>query len=698
MGKEKKKGSSVRLAESVALLSILDQVPGAALLHAVPKRPNDTDGRSLSIEQEVEICTSLSFIAGISDEACDVMAVAVEERQDPRRIHIKVAINKSISSDGEEILQKVIEGFKGIFGSLTKVANDDSNIKSSQILCDIIDVSRDRILKRLRSAKIKSSSRQTGKPTLLAMLKTFIVAVESDKQNALFQQCSHHAKQLVAKLEAVEETAPGIKEKKCLRRLIDAVGRFLDLIDMKQVLLQLKNQHTKLLDPNTGDAILDRLKKIAHYHSVAICLFEYAKIKEVFKSSQVEAISQLPGLIPANHVSTDLAYALNSISLPYDAQNTLVQKIKIQKKAYRNYDPTEKFSETVKRTLSSGKVHAEVQLMFHYEMTQPSLRPRTIVSTKSACFLCNTLFRLHGKYHIPSTHGKLYPGWLLPSNAGQLSTTLTEQLNTVVQGYNRRIAEKLLSNTQRARFYSGNESIVYELAVRLPALAGSVISTVASSIRQASRLSAYPRSSTSIETIRPFGANRNESNVTRVPEISREPISGLESLPRQSQQIVILSAHHPSSIISQSSTVGGTPIGCDESILAREEGIAERPVLLESWKGEKMPGGFSVPADQQDDDPSCVRNPSDATGAQQSGSTTPSIFSGQHVSGTTSLTQGGKRSFTLYPDAGPTHVQIESLALSLDYPGKADTNVKSSKAAVVAEVEWLPDVTLHPPR
>ena len=61
-------------------------------------------------------------------------------------------------------------------------------------------------------------------------------------------------------------------------------------------------------------------------------------------------------------------------------------------------------------------VHAEVQLLVHYEFSiRPSV-PRVICSTKKACFLCDLLFKLHGRFHIPSTHGKLYEKWTLPAS------------------------------------------------------------------------------------------------------------------------------------------------------------------------------------------------------------------------------------------------------------------------------------------
>ncbi len=48
------------------------------------------------------------------------------------------------------------------------------------------------------------------------------------------------------------------------------------------------------------------------------------------------------------------------------------------------------------------------------ELNSERLRPRTISSSKSACYLCDLFFRLHGQYHVPRTHGRLYHRWTLP--------------------------------------------------------------------------------------------------------------------------------------------------------------------------------------------------------------------------------------------------------------------------------------------
>lgn len=61
-----------------------------------------------------------------------------------------------------------------------------------------------------------------------------------------------------------------------------------------------------------------------------------------------------------------------------------------------------------------GRIHAEIKLLFFYEANPELNRPRVICSNKSACYLCNLFFEIHGGFIMPRTHGRLYGRWLLP--------------------------------------------------------------------------------------------------------------------------------------------------------------------------------------------------------------------------------------------------------------------------------------------
>ncbi len=60
------------------------------------------------------------------------------------------------------------------------------------------------------------------------------------------------------------------------------------------------------------------------------------------------------------------------------------------------------------------KVHAEIQLLFFYELNSKRLRSRVIYFSKSACYLCHLFFKLHDQFYISRTHDRLYYKWTLP--------------------------------------------------------------------------------------------------------------------------------------------------------------------------------------------------------------------------------------------------------------------------------------------
>lgn len=96
------------------------------------------------------------------------------------------------------------------------------------------------------------------------------------------------------------------------------------------------------------------------------------------------------------------------------------------------------------------KVHAEIQLLFFYELHPELPRPRFICSSKSACYMCNLFFSIHGGFHIPRTHGKLYDKWTLPTWL-ELPTERHSELNRVSTLLKQTIDEKAVQASQRRR-------------------------------------------------------------------------------------------------------------------------------------------------------------------------------------------------------------------------------------------------------
>ncbi|KAK8039835.1 hypothetical protein PG993_008246 [Apiospora rasikravindrae] len=125
-------------------------------------------------------------------------------------------------------------------------------------------------------------------------------------------------------------------------------------------------------------------------------------------------------------------------------------------------DANRMYAEKTRRTLKEGKVHAEIQLLFHCEQENFKFPPRVVCSSKDACFLCNTFILMHGKMHTPRSHGKLYPGWRLPNmGSTKLHSRFVQQLDNLTRGS----LDTLLLRGTKTFYHDPNESTIFTLPV-----------------------------------------------------------------------------------------------------------------------------------------------------------------------------------------------------------------------------------------
>ncbi|KFY08763.1 hypothetical protein V492_05932 [Pseudogymnoascus sp. VKM F-4246] len=115
-------------------------------------------------------------------------------------------------------------------------------------------------------------------------------------------------------------------------------------------------------------------------------------------------------------LKTHLPNTLSKVGGYYSAASSLVCAARDKKCRLFHTVLVETFRVDVPPSLHKNhfKVHAEIQLLFFYELHEDLPRPRIICSSKSACYLCNLFFSLHGIFYIPRTHGRLYKKWKLP--------------------------------------------------------------------------------------------------------------------------------------------------------------------------------------------------------------------------------------------------------------------------------------------
>lgn len=217
-------------------------------------------------------------------------------------------------------------------------------------------------------------------------------------------------------------------------KLVSRVAEFMEKVPLRDVVESLKDHP---MDNLAKFRLHNCLSKVARYRQSAIFLSRMVTRIPILRRVTIhhvcleEAAFQRPSLVPA---SSNLTTALKAIpnragflkitSFPSWAQKSQQQ-----------------FTTKLEKVLQQSKFHAEVQIVAHYEAADPDLAfPRVIAASKDACYLCHAFIKLHGKFSMPKSHGKLYTGWRLPA------TQRFEALGCILQDF---LEQEIRTNVMR---------------------------------------------------------------------------------------------------------------------------------------------------------------------------------------------------------------------------------------------------------
>jgi OTT_1508-like deaminase len=297
----------------------------------------------------------------------------------------------------------------------------------------VVSMNQNRILCRMRSshakwdcnfAKIKSS-----KPALLPQLLEKMRKTLSDRHMGIFREDISQLQRFTETLEAM--------------RLEDA--RSLPGVSLLAQILKIINRlhHSTCL----RDIYLSTVRKLAHYVSVSRFLLEQARLKRVLSTMTVQIVRFEP---IASEDSVPSPEDLRSLFTIRDSTTSIPQILD------RLVPPVRWNQTNNKDTIVRGRigelmrnkwpVHAEIQLLFYYELNSSAVSPRVIYSTKKPCFLCSLFFSLHGKFHIPPTHGRLYEKWALPAEIANLTGSEAESLGLKLAAFKGALVDCILSS------------------------------------------------------------------------------------------------------------------------------------------------------------------------------------------------------------------------------------------------------------
>lgn len=481
MVSETQRRQNLFLAENAALLSLLSKAPIASQSNPRTAIAGPDPTRLLSFERESSLTNTLAFLSGISDDPSHVVATCVEELPRGNGIRVVVAINKMHPSSGNDVLARIKSGLEEIFRRLAQLkdgisstisAADSDAILQDRVLDAIILMCTNRILGRIGSQRSDAVYFKKGRAFFGSTIQQSIDAVH---QHAWKKKASPRADKFIKSaallLERLEDLE-GCPQKDVLpriKRVLRAAHRLDTATDFDKVFSGITS---KELNPTTRTGFESRLKKLAMYQQCSLYLFQMAKDSPLFENAAVTCVSLDTQLFARSGTTPDNSCLASCISRCRGATKNL-PKTKAIKTTLNTNDSD--FRLTVQKILRESRVHAEVQIVCYYELHPAAKKPRVICSSKDACYLCKLFIQLHGTYHIPRTHGNLYPGWrLLPIPAlDDIQARFNISLEAKIGEFISRISNAPNSGVMLSQ--NANESSVFPFSILLPALASSTL-------------------------------------------------------------------------------------------------------------------------------------------------------------------------------------------------------------------------------
>lgn len=233
-----------------------------------------------------------------------------------------------------------------------------------------------------------------------------------------------------------------------------------------QTKLRLALNSSSRLDPVLKTSLPEAVMKLGRYYAASYELVCAARNKKysIFDNVTVEA-SPIRRPSQVSHVDNNFnpLAALENMLQPRTAVQAEALELSLERCLGKPASVTlDEFRLTIANYHKFAKVHAEIQLLFFYELNPGMLRPRVICSSKSACYLCDLFFKLHGRFYIPRTHGRLYERWTLPDWHHLLSEMRRRDFNVLLKQFSDTLKVKIRAALESGpvRVNHPNESVL----------------------------------------------------------------------------------------------------------------------------------------------------------------------------------------------------------------------------------------------
>jgi hypothetical protein len=211
---------------------------------------------------------------------------------------------------------------------------------------------------------------------------------------------------LLSVYTGLRKSANSIKQQKM--QLL--VGQFIKLShDLNQSTEFISALNQLAVEKSRVEKVRSWLGKIGQYYKASIKLVSAVKRNAVFQKIRV-GIFQIGVPVEVRTPSppgSALPFIERLMSAPCSKKVS-------QRFGGSNIEADANLLKRINGTRSGIKVHAEIKLLFYYEINPYGRKPRVMCANKDACYLCDLFFRTHGQFQLLRTFGKLNERWVLP--------------------------------------------------------------------------------------------------------------------------------------------------------------------------------------------------------------------------------------------------------------------------------------------
>ncbi|KAF2008556.1 hypothetical protein BU24DRAFT_415907 [Aaosphaeria arxii CBS 175.79] len=436
------------LTENIALLSLCGTTLEPLMDYTLPVDPPGAIHHHLSLQHEQQVAEAFAILLANTDDPNAVGAICVEEQPNATGLLIRMAVNSGSQQERTSTFDRIICALK----RLTASKDEETFFKEIVVAC------QSRLLVRLRSSHAKSHRRhKVGRQAVISRLCDGIKVISRLRINpAATAAIKPHTDLLecaFAKLEAMSFTAAHSESgSQSLYCIISKVEMLLTSTDIVALLMLIPND-IPTWPESAVRSLVKSLNGLAQYRSAAHYLLRRAHKDPIFhhlKIAEISSETYPEGLGTWEPLSVQHGIFTRSLQ-GYD-KSVQRSEISSQLKSMLGMSHSELESSIDCHATMTKRVHAEIQLLLYSMKHPPLLQPRIICSNKHACLLCALFIQAHGKFHIRSCHGRLYPRWRIPlPQIMTLPESSRLQIQQAVDDLNQFLEAKLRTYLLRSR-------------------------------------------------------------------------------------------------------------------------------------------------------------------------------------------------------------------------------------------------------